>query len=153
MESNQPNTSSSLFQLNLDASNAYTLRSAASWGKVLAVVGIIMGILFVIAGIMVQSVLSNYSGNSYYQDDLRGNTRMLANAGMVGYLIVGLIMILTSVFLLNFGNKIGRALKANDQASLSGGFAGLRNYLAFWAILMIICLLLMIISVAGMAVR
>ena len=44
MEQNQ---NTSLFQLNLDAQNSYTLRSAASWAKVLGIVGLIMGILFV----------------------------------------------------------------------------------------------------------
>ena len=49
---------------------------------------------------------------------------MLANAGMVTYIVLGLILLISSIFALNFGNKISRALKTNDQASLSAGFAG-----------------------------
>lgn len=146
MEQN-PNTS--LFQLNLDAQNSYALRSAASWGKVLGVVGLIIGILCVGLGLLVQNAMSN-AGGRYYDEDIGYNSKMIGNYGMVAYLIMGLIMIISSIFAINFGNKIGRALKANDQVSLSGGFAAARNYFAFWAILMIIVLLLILISVAGM---
>ena len=57
MEENQ---SSSLFSLNLDAQNSYTLRGMASWAKVLGFVGLIMGILFIILGILVQQAVNNY---------------------------------------------------------------------------------------------
>ena len=59
MEQNQPNPGTSLFQLNLDAANSYTLRSAASWAKVLGIVGIIIGILFFGIGLLVQSAISS----------------------------------------------------------------------------------------------
>lgn len=149
MEQNQPNPGTNLFQLNLDATNSYTLRSAASWARVLGITGIIIGLLFFAIGILVQSALS---GSSYGGDRYSGGSnRMLANAGMVTYILMGLILVVSSIFALNFGGKISRALKTNDQASLTGGFAGVRNYFAFWAIIMIICLLLMIIGVANLA--
>src|SRR5687767_13970863 len=44
-----------LFQLNLDANNSYTLRSAASWAKVLGIVGIIIGILCFATGFLLQN--------------------------------------------------------------------------------------------------
>jgi hypothetical protein len=151
MEQNQPNPGTSLFQLNLDAGNSYTLKSAASWAKVLAITGIIIGVLFFGIGLLVQNAISNnYGGDRYGNTGLGGSNKMLANAGMVTYIVMGLILLISSIFALNFGNKISRALKANDQAALSGGFAAVRNYFAFWAILMIICVLLMLIGVAGM---
>ena len=70
---------------------------------------------------------------------------------MITYIVMGLILLISSIFALNFGNKITRALRTNDQMSLTAGFAGVRNYFAFWAILMIICLLLMLIGVADLA--
>ena len=152
MEQNQQSPGTSLFQLNLDAGNSYTLRSAASWAKVLAVCGIIMGILFFVIGVMVQNAISNtnFNDREYGGGGFGGSNKMLANAGMITYIILGLILVISSIFALNFSNKTSRALKTNDQASLSGGFAGIRNYFAFWAILMIISLLLILISVAGM---
>ena len=150
MEQNQQSPgSSSLFQLNLDAQNSYTLRSAASWAKVLGVVGIIMGILCVLAGVLVQQALSNSGGYSYRYRNSGLSANSLGEMGLVIYLVLGLIFILSSIFALNAGNKITRALRANDQMSLSSGFANVRNYFAFWAIMMILMLLLFLVSVAS----
>jgi uncharacterized membrane protein YidH (DUF202 family) len=149
MEQNQQSSGTSLFQLNLDATNSYTLRSAASWGKVLGVVGLIIGLLCFVMGIAVQQQVSNIEGLSTYKS--RGfSTSTMGNMGLVVYVIMGLLYIISSMFALNAGNKINRALKTNDQASLNSGFAGIRNYFAFWAILMIIMLLFMLIGVAGL---
>ena len=144
MEQNQ---TTSLFQLSLDAQNSYTLRSAASWAKVLGVVGMIMGVLFVILGILVQQTISRSYGqfDNYRSSGFSANS--LGNMGMAVYLIMGLIYIVSSLFALNAGNKINRGLKTNDQATLNAGFAGARNYFAFWAIMMILMLLLVLISI------
>ncbi|MEO6612903.1 MAG: hypothetical protein ABIT05_10485 [Chitinophagaceae bacterium] len=144
MEENQ---NSSLFQLNLDAQNSYTLRSAASWAKVLGVVGLVLGILFVIMGIIIQQAISSssyaYSGSGF-------SASSLGNAGLAGYVIMGLICIVSSIFALNAGNKITNGLKANDQGTLNAGFAAARNYFAFWAIMIILMVLLMLLGLLGM---
>jgi len=145
MEQNQ---NTSLFQLNLDAQNSYTLRSAASWAKVLGIVGLIIGILCVIAGVVAQQALNQYDGSSYYRNS-GFSSRTLGNAGLVVYVIMGLIFIVSSIFALNAGNKINQGLKTNDQATLNAGFAAARNYFAFWAVLLIIFLLLMLIGLLG----
>lgn len=145
MEQNQ---NTSLFQLNLDAQNSYTLRSAASWAKVLGIVGLIIGVLCIIAGVVAQQALNQYGGSSYYRNS-GFSSRALGNAGLVVYVIMGLIFVISSIFALNAGNKINQGLKANDQATLNAGFAGARNYFAFWAILLIIFLLLMLIGLLG----
>jgi hypothetical protein len=145
MEQNQP---TSLFQLNLDASNSYALRSAASWAKVLGILGIIFGVLFVIVGFMVQSALS--SGSSDLEGfRYRSNASLAGGIGMFVYICMGILTVIGSIFAINFANKISSALRTNDQDTLRGGFAGLRNYFAFWGILMIIGLLLMILGIAG----
>jgi len=136
---NQP-----LFQLNLDAQNSYTLRSAASWAKVLGVCSIILGILFVIAGIIGQTKSRGLEGNYRFR-----NEEMLANIGLITAIIGGGIYLISGLFALNFGNKIGAALRANDQNALNSGFAGARNFFAFWTILLIITLLLVLIGVVG----
>jgi hypothetical protein len=148
MELNQPD--SSLFQLNLDPANSSTLRSAASWAKVMSIIGFIFGILFVLLGFLIKNALSNRYNSEY---ESLGNARTSSLAGSIGltvYVILGLICIISSIFAINFGNKISRALNTNDQNSLGAGFAAVRNYFAFWSILMILGLLLMIIGgVAG----
>lgn len=148
MEQNQ---NTSLFQLNLDAQNSYTLRSAASWAKVLGICGMILGILFVILGIMVQQAISRYESLDYgYRYRSSGMSMgTLGNIGMAFYIVVGLIFVITSIFAINAGNKINGGLRTNDQATLNAGFAGIRNYFAFWAIIIIILLLLLLLGVAG----
>ena len=136
----------SLFSLNLDAQNSYTLRSAASWSKVLGVVGMILGILFMILGILVQQAISR-TGGYYRGTGISGNA--LGNMGMAVYLVMGLVMVVSSIFALNAGNKISMALKANDQDALNKGFSAARNYFALWAIIIIIMLLFVLIGVLG----
>jgi hypothetical protein len=139
------NQNTSLFSLNLDAQNSYTLRSMASWSKVLGIVGLILGILFVLLGILVQQAMNNSGYSSYRGSGLSASA--IGNAGMAVYVVMGLIMIVTSVFALNAGNKITAALRSNDQAALNSGFANARNYFAFWAILIIIMLLLVLVTI------
>jgi hypothetical protein len=143
MEENQ---NTSLFSLNLDAQNSYTLRSAASWAKVLGVVGLILGILFILLGIMVQQAMSSYDGYSSYRTS-GFSARNIGNMGLAAYVVMGLMFVVSSIFALNAGNKINAGLKANDQAALNAGFAGARNYFAFWAIIIILMLLLVLISI------
>ncbi|HMR91897.1 MAG TPA: DUF5362 family protein [Chitinophagaceae bacterium] len=145
----EPNQTTSLFQLNVDANNAYALRSAASWGKVLGVVSIIMGILLVITGILVQSAandissdFSGYRGRTY-------DSGALGRAGLIVYGIAGVIMLLSGVFALNFGNRASKALRTNDTQALASGFSAARNYFAVWAIIMIVLLLLVLIGIIG----
>lgn len=142
----EPTQNTPLFQLNLDANNGYTLRGAASWGKVLGIVGIITGILLFVIGVLVNNAVNRYGGYGAYGS----NTRMAGNIGMVVYMIMGLVMVVSSIFTLNFGNKIGMALRTNDQNFLNSGFAAARNYFAFWTIICIIFLLLLLITVFGL---
>ena len=153
MEQNQQAPNTSLFSLNIDGNTNYTLRSAASWAKVLGVVGIIMAVLFFVFAIAFQSSMNRLGGGGYYRDDFSGGNRMFGNIGMIMYIICGIAQLISSLFALNFGNKISKALKTNDQNSLNGGFAAVRNYFALWAILLIITLLFLLIAIASFASR
>lgn len=144
MEQNQ---NSSLFSLNLDAQNSYTLRSMASWSKVLGWVGLILGILFMLLGIMVQQAMNQYGYRSYRGGGLSATA--IGNYGMAVYIVMGLVFVVTSIFAINTGNKINTALRANDQMALSAGFANARNYFAFWAIIIIIILLFVLLGILG----
>jgi MFS-type transporter involved in bile tolerance (Atg22 family) len=144
MEQQTQNTS--LFQLNIDANVAATLRSAASWAKVFAIIGFIWAILLIVLGFLMQ----NYSSRVNYYDGGGGmNTGMVGTAGMVVYIIAGVICLISSIFALNCGNKISAALRTNDQNALREGFAGARNYFALWAICLIIGLIFAAIGLAA----
>jgi hypothetical protein len=147
MEQNQ---NSSLFSLNLDAQNSYTLRSVASWAKVLGIVSIIIAILCVIGGVVFQQNAEKLSGFDSYSSRRSGlSSSSMANMGLVIYVVLGLLYGLSGMFALNAGNKINSGLKTNNMELLNGGFANARNFFAFWAILMIIFLLLMLIGIMG----
>jgi hypothetical protein len=109
-------------------------------------VGLVLGILFIILGIMVQQLVSS-SSYAYRGSGLSSSS--IGNAGLAAYVIMGLICIVSSIFALNAGNKINNGLRANDQATLNAGFAAARNYFAFWAIMIILMLLLVLLGILG----
>ncbi|MCX6318916.1 MAG: hypothetical protein NTW29_16680 [Bacteroidetes bacterium] len=143
------NQNSSLFSMNLDAQNSYTLRSTASWAKVLGVASIILAALFILLGIMVQQTMNNYESGfrTYRSSGLSASG--IGAMGLAMYVIMGLIYGISGVFALNAGNKINAGLKTNNMETLNAGFAGARNFFALWAILMIISLLLIFIVLMG----
>jgi len=138
-----------LFQLQVDASTSNSLRSAASWGKILGILGIIFGVLFIIIGIMVRSAMTTALNEYNDYPGYRGSTSGMASFGMAIYIVMGIMTIIGSIFVLNFGNKAAAALRTNDNIMLGSSLNNLRNYFAFWGVLMIIGLLLTIIGMAG----
>jgi hypothetical protein len=140
-----------LFGLTIEANTASTMSSSAQWSRILAWCGIIMGAMLVIFGLLFQMMLSKATSINRFEsnDGFAGGMAFAGGAGMVMYIIMGGLTILGNVFLLNYANKISTALKTNDQGTLNAGFAGLRNYMAFWGIIMIICLLFMLIGFAS----
>lgn len=143
MDQNQTTPQSeSLFQLNLDVQNSYNLRSAASWAKVLGVVGIIAGAMLII---LMGTVLSRTGGGRYgYRNGM--DTLFAAKSGLWIVIIAGIIFIVGGIFSYNFGNKMNVALKTTDQNGLNDAFAALRNYFALRSITIIIVALLLFIS-------
>jgi hypothetical protein len=143
---NQPGNSN-LFSLSLDGQNSYTLRSVASWAKVLGVVSIILAILCLVMGVMAQQSTNSY--RSYRSSGI--NAVDLGNMGLAVMVITALIYGIGGMFALNAGNKINVGLRTNNMEALNSGFAGARNFFALWAILLIIFLVLMLIGFLGRA--
>jgi len=139
----------SLFQLNVDANVAMTLKSAASWARALGVLGIIFGVLFIAMGFLTMSVPTTEFGD---YESYEETNKMARSIGMIMFIGVGILYILGSVFALTFGGKATNALRSNNSEALRSSFASLRNYFAYWAVLMILGLLLMVISIAGTAI-
>ncbi|MBI5856775.1 MAG: hypothetical protein HZB42_03910 [Sphingobacteriales bacterium] len=151
MEQNQnPNPGSSLFSLNLDAQNSYTLRNTASWAKVLGVVSLIIAVLCIVYGVIAQQQISRMRDlDGLYRYRRSINTNTLASIGLVVYIIMAIVYGLSGFFALNAGNKINTGLKTNDMQTLNAGFAGARNFFALWTILMILFLILLLLGLAG----
>jgi hypothetical protein len=138
-----------LFGLTIEGQTAATISSSVQWGRILAICGIIFGGFFILVGILLTTFLSRAGGMGGLESDasFRSSMALGAGVGMVMYILMGGLTILGNVFLLNYANKVGAALKTNDAALLNSGFAGLRNYFAFWGVIMMICLLLMVLGV------
>ena len=155
MEQNQtpdPHPTTSLFQMNLDAQNSYNLRSAASWAKVLGVVGIITGAIIIILMLISMNKLQGYSGYGYRRGGLGGMLGSSMGATKTGLWIMivsGIIFIIGGVFSFGFGNKMNTALKSNDQIGLNSGFAALRNYFALRSITVMIVLLFLFLALTN----
>jgi hypothetical protein len=155
MEQNQnPNPTTSLFQMNLDAQNSYNLRTAASWAKVLGVVGIITGAIIVIIMAIAMSKLQGYSGYGRYRrgglDGIFGGSLGATKMGFWIMIISGIIFVLGGIFSFGFGNKINAALRSNDQNGLNSGFAALRNYYAVRSITIIIVLIFLLLALTNL---
>lgn len=148
----EPNPTTSLFQMNLDAQNSYNLRSAAGWGRVLGVVGIVLGIIFCLLCAIAMTKLNSYDGGYSRRggfDDIFGGSATGTKMGLWMMIITGIIFILGGVFSFHFGSRVSAALKSNDQEGLNRGFAALRNYYAVRSITLIIVLLLFLLGFAG----
>ena len=140
------NQTNSLFQLNLDVQNSYNLRSAATWAKVLGVVGIITGALLII---MMATALSKASERYGYRS--RGvDSLFAARTGLWIFIIAGIIFIVGGIFSYNFGNKMNESLKTSNQDGLNNGFAALRNYFALRSITIIIVAILLLITLSNL---
>ena len=151
MEQNQnPDPTTSLFQMNLDAQNSYTLRSSASWAKVLGVVGILTGALLVILMAIAMGQLES-RGYSYRRGSFDGmfGGSAATKTGFWIMIITGIIFVVGGIFSFNFGNKINAALRSNDQAGLNNGFAALRNYFALRSIVVIIVMIFFLMALSG----
>ena len=140
MEQNQ---NTALFSLSIDQNASSVLKSASQWGKIFAVCGFIVGILCVVLGVIMQNTM-NTATSGFDNSEFRTGAGIAGTTALVMYVLVGLIYFLSSLFILNFSNKTARALKTNDQNSLVAGIGGLRNFLALWAILLILALLLIV---------
>jgi len=139
-----PGGTGPIFQLNIDANTNQTLRSAATWSKIFGVFGIIIAILFAIMAFAVQAAVNQ-------RPDLAGAAGVVGRYGLVIYLGFAIVMLVSSIFSLTFGAKISAALRSNDQYSLNSGFAAVRNYFAFWTILMILFLVLIILLIVAVS--
>ncbi len=147
----QENQSSSLFNLSIDAQGGATLKSAASWGRVLAITGIVIGVLMLIIGFVAQYTISNFEVDPQFNDMYKERTAKTAgNMALVVYVIGGVIMIISSMLVLNFSNRVINALRNMDQSLLNRSFNALKSLLILWAILGIIILLSVFVTFVGM---
>jgi hypothetical protein len=151
----EPNTESSLFELQIDHNVTAYLKEAARWAKFLAILGFIgCGLMILMAlffGTIVTAML-NMGGN------MMGGAGSAATGIMGGllsfiYIVVALLLFLPCLYLYNFGSKMQVALRTNDQEQLTRSFKNLKAHYRYIGIFALIYLgliaLVMIFGVLG----
>jgi hypothetical protein len=137
----------SLFGLSVDEETAATLRSASKWGRLLAILGFILGVLVILLGTMVYYKMLN-AGRSDYASRSMG---AIATRYLVSSILFGGIFITGGIFTLNFSSKIATALKTTDQFSLNNGLSAIKSGIVFWAVIFIILIVFILLAFIGIA--
>ncbi|PRY14849.1 hypothetical protein CLV24_10386 [Pontibacter ummariensis] len=119
--------------LGINALSADYLRSAAKWGKFLAIVG------FVVIGLMV--VMSVFAG-TMFGSAMEGMEGM---AGMMGggfftvfYLLFALLYFFPVLYLYRFSAKMEDGLRTQNEDLVTASFKNLKSLLKFVGILTIV---------------
>ncbi len=149
----EQNNEQSIFGLNMDSQSKSFLRESAKWGKFLAIIGFIMCVFIVLAGIFVATQTSelnkafgDYGGNNSVA--LKGFGPMMA----VVYIIIAIIYFFPCLYLLRFSNHMKAALDSDDQANLTMSFQNLKSMFKFMGIFTIILISIYLLAlVAGIA--
>lgn len=138
----------SLFGLSIDDQCSATFRAAAQWGKVLSLLGFILGALMLFFGILVYSkIAGSFNGNRYISRSMQtAAIRYL----IICFLFAGLF-ITGAIFTLNFSNKVATALNTSDQLSLNNGLIAIKNGIIFWAVIFIIFIILLLLAFISIA--
>jgi len=149
----EPNTGSSLFELQVDHDASTYLKESARWAKFLAVIGFVLCGIILLVALFAGSMLAGSFGAMGMG---RGGTAMGAVVSVI-YIALGLLYFFPCLYTYNFATKMQIALRNNDQAQLNQSFKNLKSCYRFMGILMIIWLcfvaLGLIFSVIGAAFR
>jgi hypothetical protein len=143
---NEP--SSSLFGLSIDEQSTATLRTASQWGKVLSILGFILGISILILGfVMYSKLMVSYRGT--YRGS--GAVQTAATRYLILCVLMAGVFITGAIFTLNFSSRVATALNTSDQYSLNSGLVSIKSGIIFWAVIFIIFILLVLLAFIGIA--
>ncbi len=134
----EPNTNTSLFELQIDHEASGYLRDAARWSKFLSIIGFVICGIIVLMALFAGSILAA----SFGAMGARGSSALGAMVSVI-YIIVALISFFPWLFLFRFASKMQLALRNNDQVQLNQSFRNLKSCYRFLGILMIIYLCLL----------
>jgi hypothetical protein len=146
-----------LFSLTIDPETKAHLADTARWARFLAIVGMIVLIFMVIASLFGVNVLTTtnnltYMGAAVNSEEMVNSMRLT----IIGTTLVGvLIAFFPLLFLLQFANRMKRALVANNQQDLNYSFLQLKKYFRYLGIIVIIFMacyfLFILMMIIGMA--
>ena len=134
----------SLFDLSFDENVKQSLKGAATWGGLAAIVSLIGSILGLVNYFVEKGKESRYGGNSLEEMQIQ----QAANTG--GFVSV-VITLIIGIILFYFLNKFSRSAKAgidtNDHYMINEGLGSLSTYFKFIGVLLIIILVLFALGI------
>jgi len=134
----------SLFDLSFDENVKQSLKGAATWGGLAAIVSLIGSILGLVNYFVEKGKESRYGGNSLEEMQIQ----QAANTG--GFVSV-VITLIIGIILFYFLNKFSRSAKAgvdtNDHYLINEGLGSLSTYFKFIGVLLIIILVLFALGI------
>jgi predicted PurR-regulated permease PerM len=147
----------SLFSLSIDPVTKSHLNDTARWAKFLSIVGMVVLLLALAGTILGLTLFSNsssvvFSFNNEQSDQV---TNAMKLGMVIGTIIMVTIAFFPLLFLLQFANRMKRALAANEQDDLNDAFLQLKKYFRYLGIIVIIVLalyaLMFILAIMGTA--
>lgn len=122
----------SIFSFSFDETSKDEMKGISQWGKINAVISLIMMVLNIIQFVMA-------SGSAYRS---RGSfAGVYTDSPLLLFIQVGL-SILLNVTLYSASQHMRRAIDASNPGLMNRGLAGLRNYYKIYGIVLIVCLIL-----------
>lgn len=135
--------------LEVDDNARLQLAEAGKWGKFVGIIGLIVLLLTILAGVGLVVL-----GRPYFSDitdtDLAG-VPFGWNGLAAIYFIPALLSIYPCWALIRFGALARSAVKTGNQAKLNKSFAYLKRLFSFIGIITIIVILLYVVTIAVMA--
>ena len=145
----EQNTSSNLFELQVDHNSSAYLGETARWARFLAILGFISCGLLLLFGIFFTSIMGVFFGRM----ESSGMTGAAAAGGMLGgfvsflYICLAALYFFPCLYLYNFASRMIVALRSNDQEKLAQAFKSLKSCFRFIGILTIIVLGLWLLGI------
>jgi hypothetical protein len=135
-----------LSELAIDASGAQHIRSIASWGKFLSIIGFIACALIMIVALFAGTIMASPDSYGSYGS---GMGALLT----VVYLIFGALYFIPTLFLFQASVKLRSAIDGTDQQLLNEGLGKMKSCFKFWGVftIVIISLYLLAFLFGGMA--
>lgn len=138
-----------LEQLTLTSASKSFLRETAKWAKFLAIIGFVLTGLLLVFAIFASTIF-----------DMIPKTQGIPNeiglTMVIPFLILAIVYFFPMYYLLQFSNKIKRALATKNDATLASALEALKSHYKFIGVFTIITLslyaLLFVVSIMGVLV-
>lgn len=132
---------SSIFELVIDQEGSDYLKETAKWAKFLSILGLIVGIIMVLAGV----VLTFMGGSLGEAMNIPGFGALIG----ILYLGLGLIYLYPCWKMLQFAGTMPVGLQKSDQTLVNEALRNLKTSFRFWGILSLVIIGLYLLVFVG----